>query len=302
MEYESMPEPYPIIEVHPGDVEDAEQMGTKPKFWFRRGRERWLFKEPRCNTGENWAEKVAAEIGHLLGVSCARVELAGYEGKRGSASLSFADRSEGKFLIHGNEMLAAIVSGYDKEKMHKQSEHTWENILTVFAHLKSLKRLDRSVEVDMAGYVVLDALIGNVDRHHQNWGCLLQMLPEGNSRLTIAPSFDHASSLGRELLPDDAERLMADKRVANYAEKGRGGIYRASDDKRGANPLALACELANERPDLFAPWLEHLRQMPMESLAACIERLPDSWAALSNRRFAVELIRHSYSTLTSSRI
>lgn len=98
-----MLEPYPVIAVRSPDVEDAEQMGTKPKFWFRRGQERWLFKEPRDNTGEHWAEKVAAEIGHRLGVPCARVKLAEFQGKRGSASLSFADRSEGKFLIHGNE-------------------------------------------------------------------------------------------------------------------------------------------------------------------------------------------------------
>ncbi len=297
-----MAESYPIVEVRPGEVEDAEQMGTKAKFWFRRDRERWLFKEPRANTGEHWAEKVAAEIGHLLGVPCARVELADYQGKRGSASLSFADRSEGKILIHGNEMLAAIVSGYDKNKMHKQSEHTWDHILTVFAHLKSLKHLDRSAEIDMAGYVFLDALIGNMDRHHQNWGCLLQMLPDGKSRLTLAPSFDHASSLGRELLPEEAERRLAERRVANYVEKGRGGIYRASEDKRGANPLALACELACDRPDLFAPWLERLRQMPVESLAECIERLPESWAMLDNRRFAVEFLRHSYGMLTLLRI
>ena len=294
-----MPSPYPIITVEPGAVEDAEQMGTKAKFWFRRGNERWLFKEPRSNTGEHWAEKVTAEIGHLLGVPCARVELAEFQGKLGSASLSFADRSEGKFLIHGNELLAAAMTGYDKDKIRKQSDHTWANILAALARLKTLEQLDRPAAADMAGYIFLDALIGNVDRHHQNWGCLLQMFPEGKSRFTIAPSFDHASSLGRELLPEEAERRMAEKRVANYVDKGRGGIYRASEDKRGANPLALACELAIERPDLFTLWLERLRQAPMESLAECIERLPESWAALSNRRFAVEFLRHSRSRLTS---
>jgi hypothetical protein len=147
----------------------------------------------------------------------------------------------------------------------------------------------------------LDAVIGNVDRHHQNWGCVLQMLSEGKSRLTIAPSFDHASSLGRELLPDEAKRIAAGGRVAKYVEKGRGGIYRRSSDERGANPLALVCELANERSDLFAPWLERLHKIPMEKLIECIERLPESWAALSNRRFAVEFIRHSYMKLTSSK-
>ena len=61
-----MPDPYPIIRVVSADIEAAEQMGTKPKFWFRRGRERWLFKEPRENTGEHWAEKVVAELGQDL--------------------------------------------------------------------------------------------------------------------------------------------------------------------------------------------------------------------------------------------
>jgi hypothetical protein len=295
-----MSEPYPIVQIRAEDVEDAEQMGTKPKFWFRRDRERWLFKEPRGNTGEHWAEKVAAEIGHLLGVPCARVELAEFHGKRGSASLSFADRSEGKILLHGNELLAAVITGYEKDKIHKQCDHTWENILTVLAHLNRLKHLDRAAEADIAGFLVLDAVIGNVDRHHQNWGCLLQILPEGKSQLTVAPSFDHASSLGRELLPDEAKRIATGGRVAKYVEKGRGGIYRRSSDERGANPLALVCELANERPDLFAPWLERLHQIPMEKLAECIERLPESWGALNNRRFAVEFIRHSYTKLTSS--
>ena len=294
-----MPARYPIITVEPSTVEDAEQMGTKAKFWFRRENERWLFKEPRSNTGEHWAEKVTAEIGHLLGVSCARVELAEFQGKRGSASLSFADRSEGKLLIHGNELLAAAMTGYDKDKIRKQSDHTWANILAALARLKTLENVERSAEADMAGYIFLDALIGNVDRHHQNWGCLLHMYSEGKFRFTIAPSFDHASSLGRELLPEEAERRMVEQRVGDYVEKGRGGIYRVSEDKRGANPLALACELAIERPDLFAPWLERLKQVPMESLAECIERLPESWAALSNRRFALEFLRHSRSRLTS---
>lgn len=193
------------------------------------------------------------------------------------------------------------MTGYDKDKIRRQSDHTWENILAALARLKSLQHLDRSEEADMAGYIVLDALIGNVDRHHQNWGCLLQMLPGGKSRLTIAPSFDHASSLGRELLPAEAARRMAEQRVANYVEKGRGGIYRTSDDRRGANPLALACELAGDRPDLFAPWLERLHQMPVESFAECLERLPESWATASNRRFAGEFLRRSHATLTSSR-
>ena len=45
---------YEVLEVDPASIEDIEQLGSKPKFWFYRGRERWLFKEARENTGEDW--------------------------------------------------------------------------------------------------------------------------------------------------------------------------------------------------------------------------------------------------------
>ncbi|MBV8466242.1 MAG: hypothetical protein JO218_09885 [Burkholderiales bacterium] len=57
---------------------DTEQLGSKPKFWVQRDDGRWLFKEARTNTGEDWAEKVAAELAHAIGVAAADVELANF--------------------------------------------------------------------------------------------------------------------------------------------------------------------------------------------------------------------------------
>ena len=37
------------LEIDPATIEDIEQLGSKPKFWFYRGTERWLFKEARGN-------------------------------------------------------------------------------------------------------------------------------------------------------------------------------------------------------------------------------------------------------------
>ena len=55
-----MPDSYPIIQVDPEWVLEDEDMGTKEKFWYRKpgdGENKWLFKHPRSNTGEHWAEK-----------------------------------------------------------------------------------------------------------------------------------------------------------------------------------------------------------------------------------------------------
>jgi hypothetical protein len=62
-------DPYPILELKSDSPEVIEQLGSKPKFWFRiEGDEQpWLFKFTRENTGEDWSEKIASEVAKLLG-------------------------------------------------------------------------------------------------------------------------------------------------------------------------------------------------------------------------------------------
>ena len=54
------------------------------------------------------------------------------------------------------------------------------------------------------GYLMLDALIGNTDRHHENWGI---MTGRGRPQV-LAPTYDHASSLGRELSDQKRQARM----------------------------------------------------------------------------------------------
>lgn len=49
----------------------------------------------------------------------------------------------------------------------------------------------------LAGYVTLDALILNTDRHHENWALIRARSSDGRLIHRVAPTFDHASSLGR---------------------------------------------------------------------------------------------------------
>ena len=87
-----MSNPYRIVEVKPEWIVNPEEMGTKTKFWYRDPAQQinWLFKHPRSNTGEHWAEKIAAEVASEIGIEHAKVELARFENKRGSVTESFA--------------------------------------------------------------------------------------------------------------------------------------------------------------------------------------------------------------------
>jgi hypothetical protein len=95
-----------IVNIPADAREDTEQLGSKPKFWVLLNDRRWLFKEARPGTGEDWAEKVAADVAKAIDVRAATVELAEYAGRRGCLSLNFVDVQAGQALVHGNEILA----------------------------------------------------------------------------------------------------------------------------------------------------------------------------------------------------
>ena len=280
---------FEIKEVSQEWILDPEQMGSRTKFWYhpseREGN--WLFKYPRSNTGEHWAEKIAAEIAHILEIPHAKVELALFEGTQGSTTASFA--RGGQELVHGNQMLADVVYDYDSERKFGQSGHTLENIWhvvdTVFINPEAQTRGKQRI----AEYIVLDALIGNTDRHHENWGILRERVDDG-WRGFLAPSFDHASSLGRELRDERRDRLLAENRVGDYVDNGRGAIYWSVDDPRGPSPLELVRRATIRYPKLLETALSKLRLLNERTVTDLVNRVPDDWMSTSARKFVVTLV------------
>jgi hypothetical protein len=239
----------PIISIPADAREDTEQLGSKPKFWVLLGDERWLFKEARPATGEDWAEKVAAEIAKAIGIRSAAVELAEYQGRRGCISRNFVDVRSGQALV--------------------------------------------------AGYIVLDALIGNTDRHHENWGLLLNVQTDLRAiNLSVAPSFDHASSLGRELRDERRLQLLSEGRVGWYVRKGKGGIFKSPSERHGENPLRLVQFAAQAYPSLFKPALERTAALSAGDIHRIVHALPDARASEPAKRFAEAMILDARASLT----
>lgn len=291
-----MHEPFPILEVDPTSRSDIEQLGSKPKFWFKREGENWLFKEARENTGEDWAEKVASEIARLLGLPSHHAELARWQGKRGCAVRSFLSSNQ-SVLIHGNELLGGLISGYDKEKQWDQTDHTFENIVQVIEALFPSDKARRSAALRMVGYLMLDALVGNTDRHHQNWGVVLERRPLGDPpdaySLQLAPTFDHASSLGRELTDGARARHLREGTVGRYILKAKGGIFERPTARHGMSPIDLARLLGQRYPELFKPWQTRIRDLPDRAVEDLLDRVPGERLSPSGRAFALAFLSAS---------
>ncbi len=293
-----MSDTYPIVTVEPEwrRRSDPEEMGTRKKFWYSKPNDKtnWLFKHPRPNTGEHWAEKIAAEVASVIGIRHANVELAKFQDERGSVTESFA-LGDGT-LYHGNQMLEVTIEGYKLQRKFHQSSHTLANIWKVMDSVFVKSEDAQEEKLIIAEYLVLDALIGNIDRHHENWG-VLRWWVDDSWRGFVAPSYDHASSLGRELLDARRNMLLTENRVGDYVEKGRGAIYWSENERHGPSPLELVRRAADIYPELFHPASLKLAKIDEEIFSQIVNRIPSDWMTSSARMFAIEFMRYTYEKL-----
>lgn len=270
---------------------EVEQLGSKPKFWFTYENEKWLFKEARKNTGEDWSEKLASEIAELMGLKTHHAELAVWDGKRGCAVKSFLPSRFS--LVHGNELLGGLLSGYDSEKTHGQADHTVENIVNVLEKIFSAGSRRANVSSKFIGYLVFDALVGNTDRHHQNWGITIKLVEHEEHDLQIhglAPTFDHASSLGRELTDEARARYLKEQTIERYTLKARGGIFENADSSRGMSPISLAALLAIRYPQFFKPWQTCVKDINPDDFKMLVEQIPSDRISIQGKEFALALL------------
>jgi hypothetical protein len=239
---------YELIEIPADAAEAPEQMGTKRKFWFHHPElGLCLFKLARPETGEDWSEKVACELARLLGIPHARYEMATWSGQPGSLSVSMLGELD--TLIHGNELIAQLTSDYpapDVAPRFGNSGHTLPLVLETIERSGAEPPIpadlpngvDTAVDV-FVGFLLLDALIGNTDRHHENWGVIERLdLTEEDIwlHLHLAPTYDHALCLGRNE-PDArrAERLRSRDRgntVEAYADRCDSALYMNAADRK----------------------------------------------------------------------
>lgn len=282
---------YSIFEVNILDNRQIEQMGSKKKFWFREPEQNqnWLFKYNRINTGEDWSEKIAAEIAELLAIPHAQVELAKCGGDRGIISKDFTDNGN-KWLMHGNELLSLSITQYPKRQKYRVSKHSIKNILSTISKFKVVVPSGLPLEVDspkelFLGYLMLDVLIGNTDRHHENWGILLL-----SENLELAPTFDHASSLGRELLDDRRKQLLSNpSHFERYCEKAASAIFPTDEAIKPLSTIGAFNEFAKECSTKKF-WLDKLSKISDDVLRNCVEKVPSVIISSESREFVEEFL------------
>lgn len=284
-----------IFDISLEQVEKSETLGTKVKFWFKHSKfkKSYLFKKSRQNTGEDWAEKIAAELCNLIRLPHADYELATFNNENGTVSPSFLLKNSS--LVLGNEILAKILLDYPTDT-NNPSQHTLNNIFRVFNDSSVCLPIDWTpldgitTAIDVfIGYLLLDAWIGNSDRHHENWAFIDL---EGKSYL--APTYDHASSLGRnESDKKRQERLITrDKSfsVETYADKCQSCLYAKVGDRKPLKTFEAFCEAAKLYPQAANIWLNSLKTVSTNDTLTLFERIPEERISPTAIKFAQKIL------------
>ena len=212
---------------------------------------RYYFKESHHRyPWEFWCEIIASKIGQILGLDIVDYNIAkctNDDGKQivGSISEFINNESNNEFLAHGQTMSTAIKPDFDTKKGTDHSFQLIENAL-------SKRHIRRTFIGDIIQTIIFDALIGNRDRHQENWALVYTFRETHNyfiknkiseSRfiwaslrwivntllkikkekppfeINFAPIFDNGSSLGHEIIEENLEKYLTKPDAQQRLEK-----------------------------------------------------------------------------------
>ncbi|CAN7472792.1 HipA domain-containing protein [Pseudomonas brassicacearum] len=292
--------------------EEFEPLGTKAKYWCSdaQGND-FLFKSIETHDsknniisrdGEDWSEKVSCEIAKKLLIPCADYELAHNNETRGVITKNFITR-DNAYLVTGNEILknySAPISTENTKKSEKQ------NIMHIYIILRRIIRNKplgfnsrpsiKSASDFFTGYLMLDALISNQDRHSENWGLIVT----GKGRFHLAPSFDHAAGLGRNESDDTKiNRLTSPdqgQQVSNYVKRAKSYFYLKDQRLRTFKAFEYFGIL---NPKAALSWLIQLDALTADIMQAIIDPVPAEIMSDVSKRFALEMLLCNKSNMMS---
>ena len=290
---------FPVIAVPAEGGTSIEQLGTKEKFWYDDPQlGSCLCKVVRPYTGEDWSEKIAAELAALLGLPHARYELAEWMQARCVISPSFVPRLGA--LVPGNQLLVQIDPSYSaRVTRYRQTRHTVQAVVDAIQSAScqlpfgwdAPEGVSSALDV-FAGYLMLDALIGNTDRHHENWGSV-QVSNPGFIIQHLAPTFDHASSLGCHESDEVRLARLATKDsnygVCAYGRRARSALYAHPDDTRPMSPLKAFAQCAKMTAGAKC-WLSRLDRLSAADIDYLLEQIPAAIMSGPARQFAKSLL------------
>lgn len=205
---------------------------------------RYLFKKAEgWQAGQLWAEVFASQFSQVVGVDVPPAFVGrDRDGTTGALIEFFFGRPDDEAperFIHASDVLQRSL--IDKKRGRPHSVRSNLNICRAL-------QIPDSKEW-WAKVLIFDALIGNTDRHPDNWGFLARVDQNGHRSFRLAPAFDNGTSLGYERTEASIAQPWGDLRISAYVDRGTHHCSWIRSDDRPAQHLKLCQIYISAHPD-----------------------------------------------------
>lgn len=207
----------------------SEGSGRSEKIWLQNPDtgQIGLFKFKKdIDTTDNISECIAYDLACILGIPCAKFEVGMYEGREGSMSYNILKKPD-QILVEGIHFIMLMYPKYNPELF----------IDTMTSNRYSIEMIKKAIERfvpidDLLKMLMFDYLIGNSDRHQNNWAILIE-----NGKMRWSPLYDNSSSLCA---------YISEKNIPNYMGKDKNRWNSLIDTK--SKSLIRCREIDEKRP------------------------------------------------------
>ncbi len=194
----------------------------------------FLFKESKLRyPWEFWTEIIAFEFGKLLDVAVPRTRPAVRSGICGALidyipAMKIEKVKQGpvvqqlEVMFEGGEWILEVDPTFDRKKGEKHNICQIEQLL------------NKSELREFIRFLIFDAIIGNTDRHQDNWA-LVCPSAGGGKKLPVhrlAPAYDNAAGLANNILESNLPKYIQNENaLAKFIGKGEQHLRWSEDGK-----------------------------------------------------------------------
>jgi len=263
---------------------------------------RYLFKLSRTTPKvkfpwQFWCEIIAYRFGSVIGVRVPPAHIGlSKTYKKGIDTYAaliewFYDESK-DIYITGEQIMVGLIKDFDTQKGRKH------NLKTIIDFFKSRKEILNH----WASVLTFDTLIGNTDRHQENWGLVLKNTKlnpkEGvNIYPSLAPAFDNGTALCYEILEQNFYKYGYINKLNKYltGKKAKHHMKWSLDEEEQLNFYDFMKKFTMAFPEIKPIIARHLSftyQQVEEVLAPLVEAVSDPEYKLTRKRldFILNLI------------
>ncbi len=222
---------------------------------------------------EACSEKLSYEIAKVLGYRCAHIELALDENNvLGILNYLFVD-------VHEEEHIDAIAY-IKKNNQIREQFYTLKNIK------KCLDMLNEDLFYEFLKIMVFDALVGEQDRHEENWG-----ITRKNRKYKLSPLYDNGCNLLREFYKkENAEKYYTgQKSFESYIKRSKTLIYK--EDGSRYKHFELIEELYKTYPNEITMEIKNLEKLSNTKIENIVNKIPDNIITTKHKEYIINYIK-----------